>query len=79
MTFTYKLDPVNDTARVRMHAGDTDADTYILEDEEIAVLLSDASDWKGATIEAIELILAKINQQPDLAADWLRLAWGAGS
>lgn len=75
MAFTYNTDLSTDRDKVRFYTGDTDESTHQLADATIDALITLEGDYKAATIEALEGLLAKINREPDLTADWLRVNW----
>ena len=74
MTFTYEYDLAdNGRDRVRFEVGDTDADGYFLEDEEILGLLSiHSDDWQQAVLASIRAIIGKLSR-PAFSADWLKV------
>lgn len=73
MTFTYNLDTPDDVTRVRIHLGDTDAETALFSDAEINFAIDEESTWQAATLLLIENVLARFASEQDFAADWLRL------
>lgn len=76
MSFTYDLTaPVADVSRVRFHISDTDEDTAIFSDDEIAFAIDEAGDWQRAVVMLIRSVLAKLAAEPDMQADWLRIDW----
>jgi len=76
MVFTYDDSLASDADRVRFWTGDTVEATHQLSDALITALIDEETDYKGATIAALEYLLVKINREPDTTADWLRIAWG---
>lgn len=76
MTFTYDLSSPTDLTRVRWHIGDVDVTTAIFTDEEINFVLDEESDSVGkAVISCITSIIARLNHEPDMQADWLKIDW----
>lgn len=75
MSFSYDVSNPNDTTRVRYHLQDTDADTAIFSDEEIAFVLSEEGSVGRAVVSLITAIMAKLSHEPDMQADWLRVSW----
>jgi hypothetical protein len=79
MTFTYDLVTPTNLTRVRYHIGDTESTTAIFSDEEINfVLAEEAAETSvvGATVVSlINTAIAKLNHEPDMQADWLKVDW----
>jgi hypothetical protein len=79
MTFTYDLVTVTNLTRVRYHIGDTESTTAIFSDEEINfVLAEEAGETSvvGTTVvSCITSIIARLNHEPDMQADWLKIDW----
>lgn len=81
MTFTYapSASP-SDKDKVRYHISDTDEDSAIFSDEEIAMVLAMESNNIGKTvISLINSIVAKLSHEPDMTADWLTISWRRSS
>ena len=76
MTFSYDPSSPDDVTRVRYHIGDTDEDTAIFSDEEIAFVLDEEDDHIGKTVVSlIQSVMARLAHEPDMTADWLRVDW----
>lgn len=75
MAFTYTYDLASKPLdRVRFETGDTDAEAYFLEDEEINALLTlHSTDYQKATLAGIRAIIGKL-ARPDFRADWLQVS-----
>ena len=79
MTFTYTPSSPTNLTRVRYHIGDTEEVTAIFSDEEINfVLTEEAAETSvvGATVvSCITSVIARLNHEPDMQADWLKIDW----
>lgn len=80
MTFTYTvIDTPTDLTKVRYHIGDTESAAAIFTDEEISMVLAmnsaAASPVNAAVLSLILTAKAKLNHEPDMTADWLRIDW----
>ena len=93
MTFTYALADLGDTtagghslAVARYRLGDTAEDTAIFQDEEIqyqlaanAVVGNAPASLGGALVSLVHDILARLQREPDMSADWLSINWRRSS
>ena len=80
MTFTYDGDPsATDVEFVRFYLQDTVSTAAIFTDEEISFEISEAGSKKAACVSLIDVILAKLNHEPDGRADWLQVDWRRSS
>jgi len=76
MTVTYDLGSPTDLTRVRYHLGDVEITTAIFQDEEISFVLSEESNDVGAAVvSCIKSVMARLNHEPDMQADWLKIDW----
>lgn len=75
MTFTYDPASPDDVTRVRYHIGDTDSDAAMFTDEEINFVIDEEGSYQNAVISLLEATLARLNREPDMSADWLRVDW----
>ena len=73
MTFTYSFNPATDLTRLRFHIGDTDSNNPIYQDDELNFLLGEFGTYQAAAIQAIDGIIAKVSQERNFQADWLRV------
>lgn len=79
MTFSYDLVTPTDVTRVRRHISDTDETTAIFSDEEIQFNLDEEGTVNKAVIALIKQIIAKLSNEPDMQADWLKIDWRRSS
>ena len=79
MTFSFDLVTPTDVTRVRRHISDTDETTAIFSDEEIQFNLDEEGTVNKAVIALIKQIIAKLSNEPDMQADWLRVDWRRSS
>ncbi|GIL09278.1 MAG: hypothetical protein BroJett033_7890 [Chloroflexota bacterium] len=80
MTFTYTPGAApSDVTKVRYWIGDTDAAAALYSDEEIAMAISLEGTATRAVISLIRSAIAKLAQEPDVTADWLRVEWRRSS
>lgn len=79
MTFSFDLVTPTDVTRVRRHISDTDETTVIFSDEEIQFNLDEEGTVNKAVIALIKQIIAKLSNEPDMQADWLRVDWRRSS
>lgn len=75
MTFTYDLGTPDDNTRVRFHLGDTVEASAMFSDEEIAFVIDEEGTYQLAVISLIQGAMARLAQEPDMTADWLRIDW----
>lgn len=76
MTFTYTPASPTDLTRVRYHVGDIEEVIAIFSDEEINFVLDEEDDDVGkAVISCITSVIARLNHEPDMQADWLKIDW----
>lgn len=73
MTFTYDVSSPTDRERVRFHLGDTDENTAMFSDEEIAWQITEEGTWQKAVISCLHNIAVRAAQDEDIEADWLTL------
>lgn len=75
MTFTYDMTTPTNRERVRFHLGDTESATAMFTDEEITFVIAEAGTWQAAVVACIRSAIARLAQEPDMQADWLRVDW----
>lgn len=79
MTFTYTPSSPTNLTRVRYHIGDVEETTAIFSDEEINfVLAEEAAETSvvgAAVVSLINSVIARLNHEPDMQADWLKIDW----
>lgn len=79
MTFTYDLVTPTDVTRVRRHISDTEETTAIYSDEEITFFLAEEGSVAATVIACIKQVIAKLSNEPDMQADWLKIDWRRSS
>ncbi len=75
MPFTYDTANPTDVTRVRYHLQDTDSAAVIFSDEEIQFVIDEEGSYQAAVISLIEAVMAKLANEPDMSADWLKIDW----
>lgn len=77
MTFTYAPSATpSDRTLVRYHLGDTIEDGAMFSDAEIDMVLAIEGSVGKAVISLIKAVIAKLSNEPDIQADWLRVDHG---
>lgn len=75
MSFSYNSDLGTDRDRVRFLVQDTDANDQLLQDEEIAWLLTEEGSVRAAAIIAAETVAGKFARQADSAVGDLSISY----
>lgn len=76
MSFSYTPSATpDDTTKIRYHIQDTDADSAIFSDEEIAMVQALETTVNATVISLIKAIIQKLSHEPDMQADWLKIDW----
>ena len=79
MTFTWTPEEPTDITRVRHALGDSENSLAIFSDEEITFALQEEGGVGPALVSLIHAIIARLQHEPDLRADWLGLDWRRSS